>query len=60
MRSTGRDEREARGLTRARWVGEGCAAREGITPDKEGEVGPLKQMESLKKKGHPLAYVGQS
>lgn len=32
--------------------------REGITPDKPGEIGPIKQIESLKEKGHPLAYVG--
>jgi aconitate hydratase 2/2-methylisocitrate dehydratase len=33
-------------------------AREGINPDKDGSVGPIKQMEELKKKGFPLAYVG--
>jgi len=33
-------------------------AREGINPDKDGDVGPIKQMEELKKKGFPLAYVG--
>merc|ERR1719183_3258871 len=33
-------------------------AREGIVPDKDGEVGPIKQMEQLKQKGFPLAYVG--
>jgi aconitate hydratase 2/2-methylisocitrate dehydratase len=33
-------------------------AREGIHPDKDGEVGPIKQMEELKTKGFPLAYVG--
>ncbi|MCG8379923.1 MAG: bifunctional aconitate hydratase 2/2-methylisocitrate dehydratase, partial [Proteobacteria bacterium] len=32
--------------------------RDGITPDKPGEVGPVKQIETLKEKGHPLAYVG--
>ena len=32
--------------------------REGITPDKEGELGPLKLMTKLKEKGFPLAYVG--
>ncbi len=32
--------------------------REGITPDKQGEVGPMKFIDSLKEKGHPLAYVG--
>ena len=33
-------------------------AREGIEPDKEGEVGPIKLIEQLKEKGYPLAYVG--
>ncbi|RMH47731.1 MAG: bifunctional aconitate hydratase 2/2-methylisocitrate dehydratase [Gammaproteobacteria bacterium] len=32
--------------------------REGITPDKPGEVGPISLINELKKKGHPLAYVG--
>ncbi len=32
--------------------------REGITPDKPGELGPIKQIEALKAKGHTLAYVG--
>lgn len=32
--------------------------RDGITPDKPGEVGPIKQIETLKEKNHPLAYVG--
>jgi aconitate hydratase 2/2-methylisocitrate dehydratase len=32
--------------------------REGITPDKPGEVGAINQINSLKEKGHPLAYVG--
>jgi len=32
--------------------------REGIVPDEEGNVGPIKQMEELKQKGFPLAYVG--
>jgi aconitate hydratase 2 / 2-methylisocitrate dehydratase len=32
--------------------------REGITPDKPGEIGSIKQIEALKAKGHPLAYVG--
>lgn len=32
--------------------------REGITPDKQGEVGPISTIEKLKEKGHPLAYVG--
>ncbi|TDB62136.1 bifunctional aconitate hydratase 2/2-methylisocitrate dehydratase [Photorhabdus khanii] len=33
-------------------------AREGIEPDQAGIVGPIKQIEELNKKGHPLAYVG--
>jgi len=33
-------------------------AREGIFPEKDGEIGPLKQMAELKAKGHPVAYVG--
>jgi len=33
-------------------------AREGINPDKDGEIGPIEQIEQLKQKGHPLAYVG--
>ncbi|MBC8946077.1 MULTISPECIES: bifunctional aconitate hydratase 2/2-methylisocitrate dehydratase [Xenorhabdus] len=33
-------------------------AREGIEPDQAGVVGPIKQIEELNKKGHPLAYVG--
>jgi aconitate hydratase 2/2-methylisocitrate dehydratase len=33
-------------------------AREGITPEKPGERGPMKLIEDLKKKGHPVAYVG--
>jgi aconitate hydratase 2/2-methylisocitrate dehydratase len=33
-------------------------AREGITPEKDGEIGPLSQMDELKKKGLPVAYVG--
>ncbi|MFI8464169.1 bifunctional aconitate hydratase 2/2-methylisocitrate dehydratase [Stutzerimonas stutzeri] len=33
-------------------------ARDGITPDAPGSVGPLKQMEELKTKGFPVAYVG--
>eukprot|EP00038_Savillea_parva_P006407 m.163606 g.163606 ORF g.163606 m.163606 type:complete len:920 (+) comp12316_c0_seq1:133-2892(+) len=32
--------------------------REGIVPDQPGTVGPVKQIEELQKKGHPLAYVG--
>jgi aconitate hydratase 2/2-methylisocitrate dehydratase len=33
-------------------------ARDGIVPEKDGEIGPLGQIAELKKKGHPLAYVG--
>lgn len=33
-------------------------SRDGITPDKEGEVGPISQINQLKEKGFPLAYVG--
>ncbi|MBS9783106.1 MAG: bifunctional aconitate hydratase 2/2-methylisocitrate dehydratase [Pasteurella sp.] len=33
-------------------------SRDGIVPDKEGEIGPLALIEELKQKGFPLAYVG--
>ncbi|WP_368165733.1 bifunctional aconitate hydratase 2/2-methylisocitrate dehydratase [Aeromonas sp. R9-1] len=33
-------------------------ARPGITPDKDGTIGPIKTIETLKEKGFPLAYVG--
>ena len=33
-------------------------SRDGITPDKDGSVGPIKAYDELKKKGFPLAYVG--
>lgn len=33
-------------------------AREGIHPDKDGVIGPMKQIEELKQDGIPLAYVG--
>ncbi|MGL5037067.1 MAG: bifunctional aconitate hydratase 2/2-methylisocitrate dehydratase, partial [Aeromonas sp.] len=33
-------------------------ARPGITPDQEGVIGPIKTIDELKKKGFPLAYVG--
>ncbi|MFY1028022.1 bifunctional aconitate hydratase 2/2-methylisocitrate dehydratase [Actinobacillus seminis] len=33
-------------------------ARDGIQPDDVGNVGPIKQLEALKAKGFPLAYVG--
>ncbi|RYY75679.1 MAG: bifunctional aconitate hydratase 2/2-methylisocitrate dehydratase [Gammaproteobacteria bacterium] len=33
-------------------------ARDGITPDQPGSVGPIKQIEALKAKGYPLAFVG--
>lgn len=32
--------------------------REGINPDQAGVVGPIKQIEALKEKGHQLVYVG--
>jgi aconitate hydratase 2/2-methylisocitrate dehydratase len=32
--------------------------RDGIEPDEPGTIGPIRQIESLKEKGHPLAYVG--
>lgn len=33
-------------------------AREGIVPDQPGVIGPIKLIEALKAKGHPVAYVG--
>ncbi|MBQ1784328.1 MAG: bifunctional aconitate hydratase 2/2-methylisocitrate dehydratase [Gammaproteobacteria bacterium] len=33
-------------------------ARDGITPDEPGQIGPFKQIDALKAKGFPLAYVG--
>ncbi len=33
-------------------------ARDGIQPDQPGVVGPLKQIEDVKAKGFPVAYVG--
>ncbi len=32
--------------------------REGIEPDQPGSIGPIKQIEALKAKGHQLVYVG--
>lgn len=32
--------------------------REGLTPEKHGEVGPMSQIEEIKAKGHPVAFVG--
>ncbi|WP_318475151.1 bifunctional aconitate hydratase 2/2-methylisocitrate dehydratase [Photobacterium leiognathi] len=32
--------------------------RDGIVPDQAGSVGPIKQIEALKEKGHQLVYVG--
>ncbi|AKC59734.1 bifunctional aconitate hydratase 2/2-methylisocitrate dehydratase [Blochmannia endosymbiont of Polyrhachis (Hedomyrma) turneri] len=32
--------------------------RKGIIPDKPGYIGPIKQIQELKKKGFPLIYVG--
>ena len=33
-------------------------SRDGIIPDEEGNIGPLAQICDLRKKGHPIAYVG--
>jgi aconitate hydratase 2/2-methylisocitrate dehydratase len=33
-------------------------ARDGITPDQPGVIGPLKQIEEIRAKGFPVAYVG--
>ncbi|MBV7388881.1 bifunctional aconitate hydratase 2/2-methylisocitrate dehydratase [Pasteurellaceae bacterium TAE3-ERU1] len=33
-------------------------SRDGIEPDVDGEIGPMKQIAALKEKGYPLAYVG--
>ncbi|GAL23998.1 aconitate hydratase 2 [Vibrio variabilis] len=33
-------------------------ARDGIEPDQPGSIGPIKQIEALKEKGHQLVYVG--
>jgi aconitate hydratase 2 / 2-methylisocitrate dehydratase len=33
-------------------------ARAGITPEEDGKRGPVKFIEELKAKGHPVAYVG--
>ena len=33
-------------------------SRDGITPDSDGDCGPVAQMEALKTAGHQLAYVG--
>jgi aconitate hydratase 2/2-methylisocitrate dehydratase len=33
-------------------------ARDGINPEKPGEIGPISQIEALKAKGHIVAYVG--
>ncbi|GLT18448.1 aconitate hydratase B [Vibrio zhanjiangensis] len=32
--------------------------RDGINPDQSGSIGPITQIEDLKKKGHQLVYVG--
>ena len=32
--------------------------RDGIKPDQAGAIGPIKQIEALKEKGHQLVYVG--
>ena len=33
-------------------------ARDGIEPDKQGELGPMKKIDELKAKGLPIAFVG--
>jgi aconitate hydratase 2 / 2-methylisocitrate dehydratase len=33
-------------------------ARDGLTPDQPGSVGPIRQIEALKSKGLPLVFVG--
>jgi aconitate hydratase 2 / 2-methylisocitrate dehydratase len=33
-------------------------ARDGITPDEAGKIGPIKQINQLKEKGFPLVFVG--
>ncbi|UAX00033.1 bifunctional aconitate hydratase 2/2-methylisocitrate dehydratase [Halopseudomonas nanhaiensis] len=33
-------------------------ARDGIVPDEQGAIGPLKQIEEVRSKGFPVAYVG--
>lgn len=32
--------------------------RDGLEPEVHGEIGPLKQIEEVKAKGHPVAFVG--
>ncbi len=32
--------------------------REGINPDKQGEIGPIKLIDELEARGYPLVYVG--
>jgi aconitate hydratase 2/2-methylisocitrate dehydratase len=32
--------------------------RDGLTPQKHGEIGPLAQIKEIKAKGHPVAFVG--
>jgi aconitate hydratase 2/2-methylisocitrate dehydratase len=32
--------------------------RDGITPDEQGSIGPITQLNELKSKGYPLAFVG--
>jgi len=33
-------------------------SRDGIVPEEDGSIGPLKHIEELQSKGYPLAYVG--
>jgi len=32
--------------------------RDGLEPEKHGEIGPMAQVEAIKAKGHPVAFVG--
>lgn len=32
--------------------------RDGLEPEKQGEIGPLAQIDEIKAKGHPVAFVG--
>jgi aconitate hydratase 2/2-methylisocitrate dehydratase len=33
-------------------------ARDGIVPDVQGSIGPMKQIEEMRNSGFPIAYVG--
>jgi len=32
--------------------------RDGLEPDEQGSIGPIRQIDELKKKGYPIAFVG--